>query len=197
MSYSTNAQFHISLIPHRWYNNNKYNIEQREKNIVLFDIEENKLSDESEQSSFQHFMNFRQTPNVVQLQGPKQKYGFGMKYAKKALDLAIQTDKVNEFVDQVKCFIENTKAELSEQQENLTSIHIGDPLQVQHKGRQPNRYKSCGEPQRKKSKYIRDITNITNKNCEEVVENQVGKKRERHCKKCNQPGHYASRCPNV
>ncbi|PKY56814.1 hypothetical protein RhiirA4_477374, partial [Rhizophagus irregularis] len=151
MSYSTNAQFHISLIPHRWYNNNKYNIEQREKNIVLFDIEENKLSDESEQSSFQHFMNFRQTPNVVQLQGPKQKYGFGMKYAKKALDLAIQTDKVNEFVDQVKCFIENTKAELSEQQENLTSIHIGDPLQVQHKGRQPNRYKSCGEPQRKKS----------------------------------------------
>ncbi|CAB4438645.1 unnamed protein product [Rhizophagus irregularis] len=138
-----------------------------------------------------------ETPNVVQLQGPKQKYGFGMGYAKKALDLAIQTDKVNEFVDQVKCFIENTKAELSEQQENLTSMHIGDLLQVQHKGRQPNRYKSCGELQRKKSKYIRNITNITNKNCEKVVENQVGKKRERHCKKCNQPGHYAPRCSNV
>ncbi|PKY32810.1 hypothetical protein RhiirB3_493101 [Rhizophagus irregularis] len=128
MSYSTNAQFHISLISHRWYNNNKYNIEQREKNIVLFHNEENILADESEQPSFQHLMNFRQTPNVVQLQDPKQKYGFGMGYAKKALDLAVQTDKVDEFVDQVKYFIENTKAELSEQQENLTSMHIGDPL---------------------------------------------------------------------
>ena len=39
--------------------------------------------------SFQYLANFRQTPNVVQLQGPKQKYGFGMGYAKKALDLAI------------------------------------------------------------------------------------------------------------
>ncbi|GES75259.1 hypothetical protein GLOIN_2v1476734 [Rhizophagus clarus] len=129
--------------------------------------------------------------------GPKQKYGFGMGYAKKALDLAIRTDKVDEFVDQVKCFIENTKAELSEQQENVISMHIDDSLKVQHKGRQPNRYKSCGEPQRKKSKHIQDITNITNKNCEEVVESQVDKKRERHCKKCGQPGHYAPRCPNI
>ncbi|UZO09122.1 uncharacterized protein OCT59_029359 [Rhizophagus irregularis] len=97
-------------------------------NDVLFHNEENILADESEQPSFQHLMNFRQTPNVVQLQDPKQKYGFGMGYAKKALDLAVQTDKVDEFVDQVKYFIENTKAELSEQQENLTSMHIGDPL---------------------------------------------------------------------
>ncbi|GET01574.1 protein FAR1-related sequence 5-like [Rhizophagus clarus] len=179
MSYSANAQFHISLIPQRWYNNNKYNFEQHEKNILVsFHIGENELGDESEhplsQLSFQHLMNFRQTSNVVQVQGPKQKYGFGMGYAKKALDLAIRTDK-----------------------ENVISMHIGDPLKVQHKGRQPNRYKSCGEPQRKKSKHIQDITNITNKNCEEVVESQVDKKRERHCKKCGQPGHYAPRYPNI
>ena len=94
-------------------------------------------------------MNFRQTPNVVQLQGPKQKYGYGMGYAKKALDLAVQVD---EFVDQVKYFIDNTKVELSEQQENMVFMHIGDPLRVKHKGRQPNRYKSCGEPQKKRVK---------------------------------------------
>ncbi|CAG8641727.1 118_t:CDS:2 [Funneliformis caledonium] len=105
--------------------------------------------------------NFRQTPNIVQLQGPKQKYGFSMRYVKKALDLAIQTDKVDEFVDQ-----------------------------VQHKGRQPNRYKSCGESLKKKAKHIRDITNITNKDHEEA--SQSGKKRERHYKLCNQIGHYAS-----
>ncbi|GET03828.1 hypothetical protein GLOIN_2v1487031 [Rhizophagus clarus] len=202
MSYSANVQFHISLIPQCWYNNNKYNFEQHEKNILVsFHIGENELGDESEhplsQLSFQHLMNFRQTPNVIQVQGPKQKYRFGMGYAKKALDLAIQTDKVDEFVDQVKCFIKNTKAELSKQQENVISMHISDLLKVQHKDRQPNKYKSCGEPQRKKSKHIQDITNITNKNCEEVIESQVDKKRERHYKKCSQHGHYAPQCPNI
>ncbi|GET56563.1 hypothetical protein GLOIN_2v1487031 [Rhizophagus irregularis DAOM 181602=DAOM 197198] len=63
MSYSITAQFHISLIPQRWYNNSKYN--EHEKNVIpIYHIGENKLS-------------------------PKQKYGFGIKYAKKALDLAI------------------------------------------------------------------------------------------------------------
>ena len=80
---------------------------------VYNNIGESELHDELEQSlpqlSFQYLANFRQTPNVIQLQGPKQKYGFGMGYAKKALDLAIRTDKVDEFVNQVKCFIKSTK----------------------------------------------------------------------------------------
>jgi len=196
MSYSVNAQFHISLIPKRWYNNNKYNVELREEykeDMVPTYIELDGLEQPLPQLLFQHLENFRQTPNVVQLQGPKQKYGFGMGYAKKALDLAIRTDKVDEFVDQVKCFIENTKAELSEQQENIDFMHIGDPLQVRHKGRQPNRYRSCGEPQKKKAK-LRNITNTTNNNHEET--NQTSQKKGRHCKKCNQTGHYAPRCPN-
>ncbi len=100
--------------------------------IPVYYIGESELHDELEQPlpqlSFQHLANFRQTPNVVQLQGPKQKYGFGMGYAKKALDLAIRTDKVDEFVNQVKFFIESTKAELSEQEENRVSMHISDPL---------------------------------------------------------------------
>ncbi|UZO16831.1 uncharacterized protein OCT59_008201 [Rhizophagus irregularis] len=76
-----------------------------------------------------------------------------MGYAKKALDLAIRTDKVVEFVNQVKCFIENTKVELSEYQKNM---HISDPLRVQHKGRQPNRYRLYGELQKKKAKHMQD-----------------------------------------
>lgn len=150
------------------------------------------------QLSFQHLTNIRKTPNIVQPQGPKQKYGFGMGYAKKALDLAIQADKVDEFVNQVEYFIESVKAELSNQQENGIFMHISDPLRVRHKGRQPNRYKSCGEPQKKKVRRIQDITNITNKDRkEEVVASQEGKKKERRCKNCNQVGHYASRCPNI
>ncbi|RIA88072.1 hypothetical protein C1645_826905 [Glomus cerebriforme] len=160
MSYSIYAQFYIFLISRQWYNYNKYNIKQHKK--LIFQIEENEL--EGPQLSFQHLANFRQTFNVIQPQGPKQKYGF---------------------------------AGLSNQQENVISIHISDLLRVRYKGRQPNRYKSCDEPQKKKVKHVQDITNIINKDYEEeVVTNQKGKKRERCCKNCNQVGHYASRCPN-
>ena len=38
-----------------------------------------------------------------------------MGYAKKALNLAIRTDKVDEFVNQMERFIESTKEELSDQ----------------------------------------------------------------------------------
>src|SRR6266498_555794 len=114
MFYSINAQFHISFIPQRWYNSNKYNTEQHNKPIY----------------------------QIVQPQGPKQKYGFGMGYAKKALDLAIRVDKVDEFVNQLEYFIESVKAKLFDQQENNISMHIGDLLRVRYKGQQPNRYKS-------------------------------------------------------
>ncbi|CAG8776136.1 4876_t:CDS:2 [Cetraspora pellucida] len=82
-------------------------------------------------------------------QGPKQKYGFGMGYAKKALDLAIQADRVEEFVSHLKDFIEDAKNDLFSTQDNASSLSIRDPLHVPHKGRQPNRYKSGGEPLRK------------------------------------------------
>ena len=48
----------------------------------------------------------------MQLQGPKQKFGFGMSYAKKAFDYAIQADKVNELVSHLQSFIQKTKEEL-------------------------------------------------------------------------------------
>ncbi|UZO08169.1 uncharacterized protein OCT59_028432 [Rhizophagus irregularis] len=184
-----------SLIKNIPYNSiRQYNIEQQHKEPV-YQIEENEL-EKGPRLSFQHLANFRQTPNIVQPRGPKQKYGFGMGYAKKALDLAIRADKVDEFVNQIEYFIESVKSELSDQQENM---HIGDPLRVRHKGRQPNRYKSCGEPQKKKVRRIQDITNTTtNKNRkEDVVASQEGKKKERRCKNCNQVGHYAPRCPNI
>ena len=120
-----------------------------------------------------------------------------MGFAKKALDLAVRTDKVNEFVNQMEYFIESIKVDLSEQQENAISLHISDPLRVRHKGRQPNRYKSCGETQKKKARRIQDTTNIANKDHEEeIIVDQEDKKKGRRCKICNQVGHYAPTCPN-
>src|ERR1051325_10538043 len=63
MSYSVNAQFHISLISKRWYNNNKYDIEQYEEEIYHNgESELNELEQPLTRLSFQHLENFRQTP---------------------------------------------------------------------------------------------------------------------------------------
>ncbi|GET50778.1 hypothetical protein GLOIN_2v1487031 [Rhizophagus irregularis DAOM 181602=DAOM 197198] len=106
-------------------------------------------------------------PDIMQLQGPKQKYGFGMGYAKKALDYAVHS-------------VEN--------------MVIGDPLRIQHKGRQPNHYKSGGEvtkkSQKRKLQAIQDVTNT-------IEQGSSVQKRSRLCQKCKQPGHYAPQCPNL
>ncbi|CAG8730591.1 12218_t:CDS:2 [Gigaspora margarita] len=95
MSYSDNAHFYISLIPRCLYNNSKANE--------------------------QHLARFKQTPNVMQLNGPKQKYSFAKK------SISDQEENVNSsYVGDVE-----------------------DPLWVRHKGRQPKRYKSSSELSKK------------------------------------------------
>ncbi|CAG8796384.1 9455_t:CDS:1, partial [Gigaspora rosea] len=112
---------------------------------------------------FNHLKTIR-TSYTQEKQNSKQKYGYGMSHAKKALDYAIRADNVNELVDYLERFIEKTKSELDKQQnhvENVKNMVIGDPIYVQHKGCQPKRYKSRGESERlptKKAKGIRVIT---------------------------------------
>ncbi|CAG8672259.1 1549_t:CDS:1, partial [Racocetra fulgida] len=90
---------------------------------------------------------------IEKKQGSKQKYGFGISYAKKALNNVIQADKVNEFVNYLERFIKTMKDDLDKQQKNANDIKnlaIDDPIHVWHKGRQPNYYKSEGEGSSKK-----------------------------------------------
>ncbi|CAG8755374.1 20271_t:CDS:1, partial [Gigaspora rosea] len=51
-----------------------------------------------------------------------------MGYAKKALDLAIRANNVDEFVNEMERFIENTKKNMHNQDENINPMDIGDPL---------------------------------------------------------------------
>ncbi|CAG8780825.1 44200_t:CDS:2, partial [Gigaspora margarita] len=111
-------------------------------------------------------LNTEQMPNIEQLQGPKQKYGLGMGYAKKALDLAIWINKIEEFVSHLKNFIEEAKDDLFSTQNNAEHILVGDPLHVPHKGRQPNRYKS-GAPANEDGKEMQH----KNQNRTEVLSN--------------------------
>ncbi|CAG8749650.1 12993_t:CDS:2, partial [Racocetra fulgida] len=128
MSYFVNARFHIILIPKRWYNNSKIN--EDEASVPIYQIKKIESNELPQPLSFQHLARFKQTPNVIQLHGPKQKYGFGMGYAKKALDLAICANKNS--------LLKKTKRDMSVQDENVNltnvDVSVGDPLRVQHKG---------------------------------------------------------------
>ncbi|CAG8477512.1 12975_t:CDS:2 [Cetraspora pellucida] len=76
-----------------------------------------------------------------------------MGYAKKAFDLAIQADKVEEFVSHLKNFIEVMKNDLFSIQDNVSFISIKDPLHVPHKGDEPS----------KKAQHIVQSTDQSNK----------------------------------
>ena len=56
-----------------------------------------------------------------------------MGYVKKAINFAIRTDKIEEFVNQMKIFIEKAKEELSDKQDDdnyNSSMHISDLLHI-------------------------------------------------------------------
>ncbi|CAG8620226.1 26482_t:CDS:2 [Gigaspora margarita] len=93
------------------------------------------------------------------------------------------TNNIDEFVNKMIHFIENTKKNMHNQNENINPMDVGDPLMVRHKGRQPKRYKSRGELPKKKAAKIESS-------------NVESKKREKYCQKCKGTGHYAPRCPN-
>ncbi|CAG8773044.1 15470_t:CDS:1, partial [Racocetra fulgida] len=65
---------------------------------------------------FNHLSKIRKTECIKQKPGPKQKYGFRMGYAKKALDYTIRVNKVDELVNYLEKFIEDTKCELDNRQ---------------------------------------------------------------------------------
>ncbi|CAG8725428.1 39370_t:CDS:2, partial [Gigaspora margarita] len=111
---------------------------------------------------FNCLSNIRKTACVEQKRNPKQKYGFGMGYAKKVLDYAIWTDKVDEFINYLERFIKTIKSDLDKQQENdgnVKNLIVEDPIHVQHKGQQPNCYKLGSEvPLKKKAPVYQDNT---------------------------------------
>ncbi|CAG8835912.1 33436_t:CDS:1, partial [Gigaspora margarita] len=150
-------------------------INEDKASVPMYQIKKTESNELPQLLLFQHLARFKQTPNIVQSHSPKQKYRFGMGYAKKALDLAIRANKVDDFVNEIERFIEKTKRDMSDQDEsvnptNVEVVSIGDPLRVQHKGQQSKRYKSGGELLKKSTR---------------------NKKEGRHCQKCGQTGHYA------
>ena len=109
------------------------------------------------------------------------------------------------YSSQLKNFIEVTKNDLFNTQNNASFISVKDPLHVPHKGRQPNRYKSGGEPSRKVQRTVQsteqsnetEIQKVTKAFNDNVSTLQDSETKVRRCHKCKQVGHYAPTCPNV
>ncbi|CAG8821484.1 14913_t:CDS:2, partial [Gigaspora margarita] len=140
LSYSINAQYHIRLISRCWYSN-KIDDPQIEASLPMYQLQNRLKSAQPTSLLFQYLMRFKQTPDVVQLKGPKQKYRFA--------------NNVDEFVNEIERFIENTKKNMHNQDENINITDVSDLLIVQHKGRQPKRYKSGSELPKKKAAKIK------------------------------------------
>ncbi|CAG8574923.1 16380_t:CDS:2, partial [Racocetra fulgida] len=66
----------------------------------------------------------KQMPNIVQLHDPRQQFGFGIGYAKKALDYTIHIDKMNKLVNQLDKFINKMKEELLSTQEIIITLLV-------------------------------------------------------------------------
>ena len=126
MSYSDNAQFHITLIPQRWYNDKKSHLSQQEYSLIPAYQMGNNVIEQSQLQplSFQYLAKIREVPNILQLQNPKQKFGFGMGYAKKALNYAIRANKMDEFVNQMEHFIKKQKRIFSLNKMMLIALKI-------------------------------------------------------------------------
>ncbi|CAG8622557.1 5945_t:CDS:10, partial [Cetraspora pellucida] len=77
--------------------------------VPMYQIKQMESNELPQLLSFQHLVRFKQTSNVVQSHGPKQRYRFGMEYAKKPLDLAIHANKVDDFVNEIERFIEKLR----------------------------------------------------------------------------------------
>ncbi|CAG8625254.1 8270_t:CDS:2, partial [Racocetra fulgida] len=81
---------------------------------------------------FNHLSDIRKLTHVEQKRSSKQKYGFGISYAKKALDYTIRADKVDEFINYLERFIKDTKDELDKHQDvtNIENLIVINPIHM-------------------------------------------------------------------
>ncbi|CAG8530594.1 9814_t:CDS:2, partial [Gigaspora rosea] len=151
---------------------------QTHSSIPTYQIVDNRLSQRHSQPlAFNYLATIRKIAYTEQKQNPRQKYGFGLGYAKKALDYAIRANIVDDFINYLERFIEKTNIELDKPKENNNINYledIEDPILTK--------------------KVQNSENDVTTQNSSTSNSNP---KRERHCHKCGQTEHYAPRCPNM
>ncbi|CAG8817149.1 7785_t:CDS:2, partial [Gigaspora margarita] len=93
--------------------------------VNTIDVHDEEESDE-ENKVFNYLTTIRKIAYTEQKQNPRQKYGFGLGYTKKALDYAFRANNIDNFINYLEKFIEKTKVELDKLKENNNINYIGD-----------------------------------------------------------------------
>jgi hypothetical protein len=223
MLYSSNARFHISLIPARWYKDEilmKLDV-ALENSPIIKAIESSSeattvpLTVDFTLQTLQHLQGlFHNKENVQRIIPQRNRFGIAFSTAKTAINIALETRSNNELVKLLKDFIltkqrgrngsdseNNVDMENSEHNENDDVI----PLQQQliDQTTDPHVTRIRGAPCKKriksaiemsgKNRAIREITSQVN--VQETDDGGATSRSQRKCLLCGKPGHYQKKCP--
>ena len=151
--------FHIGLIPARWYNSNAMIFDpQKEAAITICGNKNVSNSDEfiyehqietnfDTLNKIRHIQVFSET--VKQNLSHKAKYNKDFRYAKKAINLALEIGCENELNSLLQCWIKEKEKEIDDKNKNESNKEnlpdISNPYQTRTKGAPKKRMKSALE----------------------------------------------------
>ncbi|UZO27367.1 uncharacterized protein OCT59_019565 [Rhizophagus irregularis] len=203
MRYISNAQFAITLINRRWFNNDKVFDSTIDTLITksISIVQEESYINNPIIPKCQILSTLRgqliDTELVKKLSKQKQQFIEGHECVTKALNLAIKTDSVDELIGLCNRFM-SSHIHLNIQQTNgiyqNDPNYIPNPIVYKVRGRPPKRLKSAVEISRNKRPF-KELTNI-NQTDEQNAETSTAAAKvnlhceQRKCKKCGQLGYY-------
>ncbi|CAG8622524.1 10499_t:CDS:1 [Diversispora eburnea] len=208
---SSKAQFHLMLIPNRWYKD-EYNSDTINETVISNNNSNHNITQINSTFVQKYTSDDLSEKHGKQISKDRIKYGVLMGEAKKAIQYAIE-DGDNELIRLIKEFnqkkeIQRIQEESNKQQEILAkrknndnqiilgtngilidSQQILDPLKHQAKGRPPTK--------RLKSFYEQSGSKSKNKNNNEHTASTTASDMGRKCGKCGENGHYRSTCSTI
>ncbi|RHZ88497.1 hypothetical protein Glove_22g195 [Diversispora epigaea] len=206
---SSKAQFHLMLIPSRWYKDEYINSDEVYSNEII--ISNNNSSYDNNQTTLtftrKYTINDLSEKQSKQISQRKIKYGILMGETKKAVQYAIQ-DGDNELIQFIKEYnkrkeAQQIQAEIIKQQESLTNRKINDNQVVSgingilidsQQILNPLKHQSKGRPPVKRLKSSYEQSGNKSKNQNERMASSTIADMGRKCGKCGENGHYRSTC---
>ncbi|CAG8737238.1 16449_t:CDS:2, partial [Racocetra fulgida] len=213
MLVSNATKFHVWLIPQRWYRDTLVEDVSEFKNEVVITVTSNENVDVFEnamQVDFSHLEsicgNHIFTKPINHKMMCRQQWGKGFGMLKKALNLAIMTNRSDELYEIHEELIKEMEMELENQEDNATKNNkfeelartINNPISIRTKGRPGKRIRAFNDManilNNKKGKHKVLRINQGQKSVSDTKEGGVSK---RKCKNCELSSHNARTYPNI
>jgi len=212
MRHTSNAQFTMALINHRWFSDDKYfnltiDTSAAMKSISI--VQEDSFINSLIAPTCHILDTLRErktnTEPIKKLSKQKRQFIEGHEFVIKALNMAIRTDSVDELIGLCNRFMAShiyLNAQQTKELDQNDSEYISNPIVYNVRGRPPKRLKGAMEIAKSK-RPLKEITNINQdveqdlfNNPESSAARVVHGRGQRKCKKCGELGHYQKNCNN-